>query len=260
MYRILVADDEPIERQVVSKRIQKNFPGQIEIFTAQNGREAMEIFERENCQIAILDISMPGINGLEAAKYIREKYPDSIIIFLTAYDEFNYAKQAIGVKALEYLLKPGRDEELQATLEEAFSLIDCNRTPTVEEAPENSAQTAAADEDLDHARINVIASEIASFLESHYQDDLSLQSVAGRMGYSEVYFCRLFKNCFDKTFIMYLNDLRMAKAVELLKDISINIKEISGRVGYRDANYFTRIFKKKMGMTPSEFRNKKEMP
>ena len=56
MYRILVADDEPIERQVVSKRIQKNFPGQIEIFTAQNGREAMEIFERENCQIAILDI------------------------------------------------------------------------------------------------------------------------------------------------------------------------------------------------------------
>lgn len=112
MYRILVADDEPIERQVVSKRIQKNFPGQIEIFTAQNGREAMEIFERENCQIAILDISMPGINGLEAAKYIREKYPDSIIIFLTAYDEFNYAKQAIGVKALEYLLKPGRDEEL----------------------------------------------------------------------------------------------------------------------------------------------------
>lgn len=164
---------------------------------------------------------------------------------MTAYDEFNYAKQAIGVKALEYLLKPGRDEELQATLEEAFSLIDCNRTPTVEEAPENSAQTAAADEDLDHARINVIASEIASFLESHYQDDLSLQSVAGRMGYSEVYFCRLFKNCFDKTFIMYLNDLRMAKAVELLKDISINIKEISGRVGYRDANYFTRIFKKK---------------
>lgn len=59
---------------------------------------------------------------------------------------------------------------------------------------------------------------------------------------------------------MYLNDLRMAKAVELLKDISINIKEISERVGYRDANYFTRIFKKKMGMTPSEFRNKKEMP
>lgn len=259
MYRILVADDEPIERQVVSKRIQKNFPGQIEIFTAENGREAMEIFEREQCQIAILDISMPGINGLEAAKYIREKYPDSIIIFLTAYDEFNYAKQAIGLKALEYLLKPGRDEELQATLEEAFSLIDCNRTSAEEAVPEETVQETA-EEDMDHARMNTVASEIASYLEDHYRDDLSLQSVAGRMGYSEVYFCRLFKNCFDKTFIMYLNDLRMAKAMELLKDISINIKEISERVGYRDANYFTRIFKKKMGMTPSEFRNKKEMP
>ena len=50
MYRILVADDEPIERQVVTKRIQKNFPEQIEVFTAQNGREAMEIFEQENCR------------------------------------------------------------------------------------------------------------------------------------------------------------------------------------------------------------------
>ena len=76
---------------------------------------------------------------------------------------------------------------------------------------------------------------------------------------SEVYFCKLFKNCFDKTFIMYLNDLRMEKALELMKDISINIKEISERVGYRDANYFARIFKKKMGMTPSEFRNKRGM-
>lgn len=259
MYRILVADDEPIERQVVSKRIQKNFPGQIEIFTAENGREAMEIFGREQCQIAILDISMPGINGLEAARYIREKYPKSIIIFLTAYDEFNYAKQAIGLKALEYLLKPGRDEELRATLEEAFSLIDCNRTSAEEAVPEETVQETA-EEDMDHARMNTVASEIASYLEDHYRDDLSLQSVAGRMGYSEVYFCRLFRNCFDKTFIMYLNDLRMAKAMELLKDISINIKEISERVGYRDANYFTRIFKKKMGMTPSEFRNKKEMP
>lgn len=255
MYRILVADDEPIERQVVSKRIQKNFPEQIEIFTAQNGREAMEVFERENCQIAILDISMPGVNGLEAAKYIREKFPQSIIIFLTAYDEFNYAKQAIGLKALEYLLKPGRDEELQATLEEAFSLIDSDKIP----ADGEPAGQSAENEDMDHLKIPTVASEIASFMEAHYQDDLSLQSVAGEMGYSEVYFCRLFKNCFDKTFIMYLNDLRMAKAQELLRDISINIKEISERVGYRDANYFTRIFKKKMGMTPSEYRNKKEM-
>lgn len=255
MYRILVADDEPIERQVVTKRIQKNFPEQIEVFTAQNGREAMETFERENCQIAILDISMPGVNGLEAAKYIREKFPKSIIIFLTAYDEFNYAKQAIGLKALEYLLKPGRDEELRATLEEAFSLIDNDRTP----AEGETLHGAVVEEDSEHVRMSTIAAEIAAFIEAHYRDDLSLQSVASKMGYSEVYFCKLFKNCFDKTFIMYLNDLRMEKALELMKDISINIKEISERVGYRDANYFARIFKKKMGMTPSEFRNKRGM-
>ena len=72
MYRILVADDESIERRVVRKRIEKNFMSQLEVVEAVNGREAVELFERENCHIALLDIEMPGINGLAAAERIRD--------------------------------------------------------------------------------------------------------------------------------------------------------------------------------------------
>ncbi len=124
MYRILIADDEPIERKVISKKIQEFFPGQTEVFQAENGREAIEIFEHKDCDIVLIDIEMPGMNGLDAAERIRGMDPDCSIIFLTAFDEFNYAKKAISVKALEYLLKPANEEELTVVLEEAFRIAD----------------------------------------------------------------------------------------------------------------------------------------
>ena len=64
MYRVLIADDEPIERQVISKKINGFFPDQVEIFLAKNGMEAVEMFRENNCQIALLDIAMPGIINL----------------------------------------------------------------------------------------------------------------------------------------------------------------------------------------------------
>ena len=111
MYRLLVADDEIIERKVLLKTLQKNLEGQCELFQAENGREALEIYEKEKIQIAILDIEMPGINGIQAAEKIREKDKNCCIIFLTAYDEFSYAKKAITVRALDYILKPWDEKE-----------------------------------------------------------------------------------------------------------------------------------------------------
>ena len=94
MYRILVADDEPIERQVINKKIKSFFPEQVEVFLAENGIDAVQKYLENNCQIAILDIEMPGMNGLEAAEKIRDKDKNSNIIFLTAFDEFSYAKKS----------------------------------------------------------------------------------------------------------------------------------------------------------------------
>ena len=105
MYRLLIADDEMIERKVLFKTLSQNLKGQCEIFQAENGREALEIYEKEKIQIAILDIEMPGINGIQAAERIREKDKKCCIIFLTAFDEFAYAKKAITVRALDYILK-----------------------------------------------------------------------------------------------------------------------------------------------------------
>ena len=79
--------------------------------------------------------------------------------------------------------------------------------------------------------------------------------MAGLFGYSDVYFCKLVKQNFGKNFITYLNEFRIDRAKELLADPQINIKDVSVEAGYRDANYFTRVFKRMVGKTPSEYRN-----
>ena len=73
MKRVLIADDEPIERMIVSRTVEKYFSEELTVVSAANGRESVEQFFAGDCQIAMLDIEMPGMNGLEAAEQIRKR-------------------------------------------------------------------------------------------------------------------------------------------------------------------------------------------
>ena len=120
--KLLVAEDELIERKVLCKTLQKYLGDLIVLYEARNGREALELFAREAPQVVILDIEMPGYTGLEVARKIRETDKNCGILFLTGYDKFAYAKQAIAVRALDYLLKPYKEQELVFAVEDAIRL------------------------------------------------------------------------------------------------------------------------------------------
>ena len=249
MTRILVADDEPIEKAVVKKILDDAFGDEAVTYLACNGREAIDVYEKENCEIAVLDISMPGINGIQAAEAIRKAHEDSVIIFLTAYDDFAYAQKAIRVRSLDYLLKPVNEKELVAVLEEAVRLARegrSHRYDHVVRIPDKEEQNCI--------RQAAIKKQIADFIEENYVNDISLSDAASAMHYSEPHFCKIFKECFGKSFILYLTQLRVDRSKKLLSDITVNIKDISTRVGFRDSNYYAKVFKREEGMTPSEYR------
>ena len=250
--RILIADDEPIERRVVSKTIYNYFGDEVELFQAKNGREAIAVFREHDCHVALLDISMPGIDGLAAAEEIRRENRECSIIFLTAYDEFDYAKRAIRVHALDYLLKPSTAKELIAVLEEAVYIS--RKQKTAADVFLHEAEPDEKDEKSEGIKNQLLAEHIREYIEAHYMEDICLQDAAKQLRYSDAYFCRFFKQNFDKSFIMYLSELRIKKAQELLDDITINVKDIGQRVGYRDSSYFTKVFKRITGATPSEYR------
>ena len=233
---LLIADDENLELKVLEKTIKKHFVDELEIFASSNGRKASQICDEVKPDIALLDIEMPGMNGIELAKYIKEKYANCIIIFITAYDRFDYAIEAMHIKAFDYLLKPWKEERL-------CELIDT--------AIENVRSMQKTD-GIVHSQKDVIK----DYIERNYKKDISAKDVAGILGYSDVYFSKVFKQLFDDNFINYLTKIRIDRAKVLLKDVSFNIKEVGKSVGYADSNYFTKVFKRSIGMSPSEYRNR----
>lgn len=258
MYRILIADDEQIERMVLHKTLQKYLGDICEIYQAENGREALNIYKEQAIHIAILDIEMPGINGIQAAEAIRETDADCCIIFLTAFDEFGYAKKAISVRAMEYLLKPYQEEELLAVLDEAIRLTE-NRMKGSTRIPfkDQPVLPAEGEEEADvdgHIRMRKVSEVIREYISEHYMTDISMQDVARIMNYSEAYFCKLFKQCFSCNFTAYLAQFRMEEAKKLLAEPTVNVKIVGEAVGYSDSNYFAKVFKRYTGVTPTEYR------
>ena len=245
MYRLLIADDEMIERKVLFKTLSQNLKGQCEIFQAENGREALEIYEKEKIQIAILDIEMPGINGIQAAERIREKDKKCCIIFLT-----------------DYLLKPWDEKELMLVLEEAMRMAgeekDFQKEKTEEVSEEekrDDLEELAEDDAGENLRMNKVTEIIRDYIRENYMYDLSVQDLADKMNYSEPYFCRLFKQSFGQNFTAYLTEYRVSMAKKMLEEPTVNIKDIGKSVGYEDSNYFTKVFRRITGQSPSEYRN-----
>ena len=118
--RVLIADDEELERRAIRK-ILENEVG-LEILEAQNGVQALELVTSE-VSVAILDIKMPGLDGIQVAERLRQNHPDVAIIFLTAYDQFDYARSALRLQVDDFLLKPASATEVVSTLHRVLSRI-----------------------------------------------------------------------------------------------------------------------------------------
>lgn len=127
MYKIMLADDEGIVIDSLTYIIRQNFGEQCEIASAKTGRSVIELAESFRPDIAFMDIQMPGINGIEAMKEIRKNNESVIFIVMSAYDKFDYAKEAINLGVLDYLNKPVNQKKIAAVLQKAMDLIDARR-------------------------------------------------------------------------------------------------------------------------------------
>ncbi|MFW6368357.1 MAG: response regulator [Spirochaetota bacterium] len=116
MYKLLIADDELIERDAL-RYIITGSCGRIEdIRDACNGREALAAALEWQPDIVLMDVKMPGINGVEAARELHEQLPETRLVFLTAYDYFDYAREAIRIGADDFLVKPANDERVMEVI------------------------------------------------------------------------------------------------------------------------------------------------
>lgn len=270
MYRVLLVDDEQIERMALAKKIDRYYGDKVDIYHAVNGREAVAMCGEQKNDIVIMDISMPEMNGVMAAKYIRKMDDECSIIFLSAYDDFEYARNAIKVRALDYLLKPCDMNDLLAVMDTALQKLDKENAFNGNSisGKEQNKETQIDGSNYNNVRENrpkrtdnvrnsdeqTTIKYLKEYVENNYIYDISMQEAAEEMGYSDAYFSKLFKQYFNQNFTAYLTEYRIKKAKELLSNTNHSIKDISRMVGYTDSNYFAKIFKRLVGEIPSKYR------
>ncbi|URN96529.1 MAG: response regulator [Candidatus Pristimantibacillus lignocellulolyticus] len=373
--KLLIVDDQLSLHRYLDKVMDWGELGFSEVQHAYNGEEATKMIETFRPDLLIMDIHMPLLDGIESLKRIQhfEKIPRTII--LSAYDQFNYAKEAIRLQVSQYLLKPVDAELLRDALRELIqqSISDAQQSirseldrtiysgqievdslikfqdgleslsihrfaiMTFEDSvpsendyscllqehaairihsvmcykkPKEQVVLVGGGNDLTNSQlrkfrisvmekveastpaytlsvgISSIAQDAASlpqliaestrairspasenisklqdavwrikpYVESGYQEDLSLQSVADLFEIDKYQLSRAFKQEFGVNYWAYVTQVRMNKAAELLVATNWKNNHISEHTGFLDESHFSRAFKKHFGVTPKEFR------
>nr|WP_255407448.1 response regulator [Sporosarcina sp. P13] len=228
-----MVDDEPLEREVLLDIIQKNQLGFNHYFEAMNGMMAIEIANTNTIDVLLIDIKMPKMDGITAAKIIRNIQPSIKVVFLTAFNEFDYALQTIKIGVDDYLLKPVSTEELVQSLRKIVKSmnLECIESPSTE-----------------------AVERITSYIKEHVDEKLTLDILSQVVHLHPQYLSRLFKKKMNRSINEYITSERIEKSKELLSQTQYTITEISRLCGFSDLNYFTRIFKRRVGSTPSHYR------
>ena len=120
MIRLLIADDERMEREALADIVMRRFEHEVTVEMAENGRKAADTAVLWEADLILMDIEMPGMNGLDAARAVLEQRPECKVIFVTAYSLFQYAHEAVHLGACDYLLKPVDPDETEAAIRRAI--------------------------------------------------------------------------------------------------------------------------------------------
>ncbi|MBS6645834.1 MAG: response regulator [Clostridiaceae bacterium] len=194
--------------------------------------------------VVLTDICMPVMDGLELAEKIKHNYPQIWTCFLTAYQEFDYAYQAIHLNVKKYIIKSAQYNELIRAFTELKEELDTSRNPDT--LPDCGFQP-----------LKQPGKDIGEAILVYIQKDLknaNLQSVADQVGLHPAYLSRYFKDHFHENFIDYLTRVKMNCAMEMLRKQNADILSISDSLGYANEKNFSRAFKKYTGFPPGAYK------
>ena len=261
MIRLLIADDEKLEREALAELVQRRFEREVVLEVAENGRKAADTAVLWGADLILMDIEMPGMSGLDAARAVLAQRPSCRVIFVTAYSLFQYAHEAVHLGACDYLLKPVDPDELEASVRRAMRQIETERkleelaaAQPQPEQTETEEEAEDAPEESENSQTALVMAHVRRYLEDNYMFDLSLDSVGEILHISPAYLSAQFKKYQKMNFLDCLTELRINAAKELLADPFRSSAEVASMVGYEDASYFARAFKKRTGMTPPQYR------
>lgn len=246
MYKIIIIEDEDIIRKNLIFSIDYSELNCIVVGDTNNGKNGIELIKKLNPHIVIMDINMPIINGLTLLEETLNY--DYCPIIISGYDNFNYIQKTLKYGAIDYILKPIDMNELKDAILNAINIFEMRFQ--YKKLKENNYLLNKQNKNLKN---NSTADFMLNYIKENYENKISIKDLKDILNYSESLLNIRFKQATGLTFNDYINRYRITKSIELLKTNKYQISEIAYKVGFSDSKYFSKVFKKYLGINPTEF-------
>lgn len=239
MWKVYAADDEGYIQEALQKLIDwKKMDCSLERVVS-DGQELIDLIKTSPADIVITDIQMPSIDGIAVCKYLYENHPRTQVIILTAYSDFEYAKKAIKYSVCDYVLKISIVDELPDAIEKAIANLSRIESTQIS------------------ARGGSLLEQVDDYIKKNYTRRFSLEEIADAMHVNASYLSRFYKNKTGNNLFDVICSYRIDIAKEYLEHTDMRAYEISEAIGFDDAGYFSKMFKKATGLSPKDYRRKK---
>lgn len=240
-FKVIVADDEKLIANNIARKIEQSCEAFEVVAKAGTGLEAFELAQQFLPDVVFSDIKMPEMDGIELLARLRKHNPSVLVVIVSGYNDFEYARAAIQLNAADYLLKPINSEELKRLLHKLEVTLMAREQQL---APRRQASPVE------------IVNSVMIYLRENYDKQIDFSSIAESQAVSAPYLSKLFHDHAGTSPSKYLAEYRMQQAKKLLLDTKLSIKEIADRVGYPDQFHFSKSFRNMVGLSPAQFREK----
>jgi len=236
MHRVVLADDNALVIDSLIQSIPWETHGCEVVGRAKDGRGALETTLGLHADILITDIRMPILDGLTVAESIHEAGARTRVIIITGFAELDYARRALRSSAVDFILKPIDNNELEAALDRAIAALPANADPPWIEGD-----------------FSPLVRRTLEYLEAQAGALLTLEAVAGHMELSSGHLSRVLKKETGLGFVELVNRYRIHEAIRLLKTTNLKVYEVAARVGFENPAYFHQVFRKLTGQAPRDY-------
>ena len=244
--RSVMAEDEQRARRGL-KNLIMSISDEYEIAAeVPNGKQALEIMQIVKPDVVFTDLKMPYMGGLDLIKAAKAAEIRAKFVIVSAYEEFEVARQAISLGVYEYLVKPIMFEEVKELMERLRDKKseDCrNCTGSLKDQ---------------YPDAHPLVRKSLSFIESGYASKISQKELAESLGVSQEYLCYLFNKDVGMNFTRFIRTYRIDLAKKLLLTEAAPREEIPYKVGFSDPKYFNKVFREIEGMSVAEFLRENE--
>jgi len=250
----------------VDLRVQQDKPGLYRylaerwpVCRANDGGRLVEKVAQLTPVLLCFEYDYPDTPGLTLLQQVRQRFPSIPVIMVTEQHSEALAVWALRNRLWDYLVKPFSHQELLTSAESSISSKQAGQAQAIGRLPSPVPVELRLNA---NPRKSTLAA--CSFVEKHCHEKIAEKEVASLCGMNTSTFSRIFKKEHGMTFRDYLVQYRIRKAQQLLHNPNASVQDIAYTVGFRDPSYFTRMFRRLVGMSPSRYkehcRNQTEKP